>query len=190
MRALLLLFATSLLLGAKPSATPAVDEAEALKAFAYLNEIRAQPTRYCQQLKFSPVQVVRRQALIWNDTLARVAERKAMDMAQRNYFAHVDPDGFGINHYLDKASYQLDSWWLRDPRENNFESLQAGCGDGKQAIECLIIDYGVPTKGHRTHLLGVGDWNASLVDVGIGFVRSDSTTKYPTYTCVIIAKHK
>lgn len=190
MRVLLVLLAASALLGAKPSALPVVDHEEARKAFVYLNQIRAQPVRFCQQLKFSPVQVVPRPALIWNDTLARVAERKALDMAQRNYFAHVDPDGFGINHHLEQAGYKLDPWWLRDPKENNFESLQAGCIDGKQAIECLIIDYGVPTKGHRTHLLGVGEWNASLVDIGIGYVRSDSTTKYSTYTCVIIAKHK
>ncbi|MBS1547857.1 MAG: CAP domain-containing protein [Bacteroidetes bacterium] len=190
MKALISLFMVVPLIGAQPHSAPFLDRSEAVKAFNHLNDIRKQPVRYCQQLKFSPVQVVPRPALIWNDMLARVAEHKALDMAQRNYFAHVDPDGFGINHYLKQVGYDLDPQWLRDPKANNFESIQAGCMGGKQAIDCLIIDYGVPSKGHRTHLLGVGDWNASLVDIGIGYVRSDSTTAYPTYTCVIIAKHR
>jgi uncharacterized protein YkwD len=163
---------------------------EARRAFEQLNRIRKEPVAHCQRLKFSPIQVLPRPALVWNDTLARAAERKARDMARRNYFAHVDPEGYGMNHHIVQAGYDLDPGWLTDPRANNFESIQAGCDNGAEAIECLIVDYGVPSKGHRTHLLGVGEWNASLVDIGIGFVRYDGPSEYTTYTCVLIAKHR
>lgn len=186
---LIILFSISLVGLAIPDKRD-LDKGEARKAFEYLNQIRKQPITHCQRLKFSPVQVVPRPALIWNDTLALVAERKAVDMATRNYVAHVDPTGYGINYYIDQSGYILDPWWLREPRENNFESLQAGAENGEQAIDDLIMDIGVPAKGHRTHLLGIGEWNASLVDVGIGYYKSDRSTKYQSYTCVIIAKHK
>ena len=190
MRALLIIILTSALLGAKPSVLPVIDQTEARKAFEHLNQIRKQPMAYYQKLKFSPNQVVPRPALNWNDTLARAAERKAMDMARRNYNAHVDPDGFGMNHFVDQAGYRLNPLWLQSPAANNFESIAWGQATGVDAVEWLIIDPGVESKGHRKHLLGIGEWNASLVDVGIGFVHADSTANYQTYTCILIAKHK
>ncbi|MCB0766595.1 MAG: hypothetical protein KDB95_05240 [Flavobacteriales bacterium] len=177
------------LLGYVPGG-PEVDREEARSAFELVNLIRKDPKAYSQRLKFSPIQVVARPALRWNDTLALAAERKALDMARRNYYAHVDPDGFGMNHYIQLAGYELDPRWLKNPEENNFESIHSGIADAVQLIEEMIIDAQVPSKGHRHHLLGVGEWNASLVDIGIGFVHADSTADWPTYACVLIAKHK
>jgi hypothetical protein len=54
----------------------------------------------------------------------------------------------------------------------------------------LIVDDGVPTLDHRKHLLGMDRWSHNLVDVGIGYARSNGNTVYKTYTCVIIAKHQ
>jgi len=154
-----------------------------------LNQIRSNPKAYRSTFQqFDDVQP--KPQLKWNDTLARVAEAKALDMAKRNYFAHVDPDGYGINYYINKEGYALQSAWLKNPQYNYFESCNAGGLTGEQAIKMLIVDDGEPTMGHRKHLLGMDSWSQTLVDVGIGYARSNGSTMYKTYTCVIIAKHR
>jgi uncharacterized protein YkwD len=127
--------------------------------------------------------------LIWNNTLASVAEAKAYDMAKRNYFDHIDPGGYGINYYINKAGYKLNAEWTQDKSDNSFESIVAGPEDGQAALKTLIMDNGVTSFGHRDHLLGIGDWNASLTDIGIGFARRDTGSDYTTYVSIIIAKH-
>jgi uncharacterized protein YkwD len=121
--------------------------------------------------------------------LAKVAETKAMDMAKRHYFNHVDPDGYGINYYINKAGYKLNADWLKDPKANFFESIGAGSNTGQEAIERLILDTNTPSLGHRKHLLGLDEWNASLPDIGIGYVVSNGEAPFSSYICVIIAKH-
>jgi len=70
-----------------------------------------------------------------------------------------------------------------------FESLCVNPATGEDAIKTLIIDKDVPSFGHRNHLPGIGEWNSSLTDIGIGFAKIDSGTKYTTYVSVVIAKH-
>ncbi|SHE41006.1 Cysteine-rich secretory protein family protein [Cnuella takakiae] len=128
-------------------------------------------------------------ALKWNDTLARVAAQKALDMATRNYFAHTNPDGFGMNYFINQAGYKLQPSWIQDKTANYFESCAAGATTGKEAIAMLLVDDGVPSFGHRTHLLGLNDWSRSLVDIGIGYAWAGGASNYISYTCVLIAKH-
>jgi uncharacterized protein YkwD len=166
-----------------------VDESEAQKAFALLNDIRGNPKKYENEMPFLKDLSMANQRLVWNETLAGVAEAKAVDMADKNYFAHVDPSGYGINHYVQKAGYELNPDWTKNKRENNFESLAAGDDTGEDAIYGLIIDDGVPSLGHRRHLLGLTPWDSTLVDVGIGFVRRPTGSEWQSYCVVIIAKH-
>jgi uncharacterized protein YkwD len=166
-----------------------IDHAEAQKAFALLTKIRATPGAYSKQLHFDKAINVSTIKLTWNDTLAQVAEAKAYDMANRDYFDHVNPDGYGINYFIDKSGYTLNPGWLKNKSDNFFESITANEDNAQDAIKTLIIDNGEPGLGHRKHLLGLDKWNASLVDIGIGFCRCDSGSTYQTYTCVIIAKH-
>jgi hypothetical protein len=133
---------------------PQLDRGEAKAAFLLLNKIRSHPKAYSNTFQQFD-DVLPKPPLKWNDTLARVAEAKALDMASRNYF----------------------------------ESCNAGGLSGEEAIRMLIIDEGVPTLDHRKHLLGMDSWSHSLVDIGIGYARSNGHTRFRTYTCVIIAKH-
>lgn len=170
-----------------------LDREAARQAAAYLNEVRADPPSYSAEIGVDLSGVAARQALNWNETLAKVAEEKALDMAVRDYFAHVDPDGDGINILIHRAGYALEPQWYADQKSNYFESIAAGYygmreATGPDLIRNLIVDEGVPSLGHRKHLLGIDDWNASLVDYGIGFARK-SDTEYKNYMCVIIAKH-
>lgn len=167
-----------------------LNKEEAQRAFQYLNQIRTNPLKFQDKFPFLAKHKITKTALVWNNQLAKVAETKALDMAKRKYFAHVDPEGFGMNYYINKGGYRLSKDWLRHKSSNNFESLAYGLQDGPATINTLIIDRSVSGLGHRKHLLGIGDWNSSLTDIGIGFASIERETGYlETYVCIIIAKH-
>ena len=130
--------------------------------------------------------------LTWNDTLAGVARNRAMDMAKQNYFNHIDPQGKGVNYYINKAGYSLRPGWLDNPKNNYFESISAGNKNGIEVVKFLIIDKISPEKGHRIHLLGQNEWNFKNTDIGVGFYRisKDMNSDYSTYTVIIIAHHR
>jgi uncharacterized protein YkwD len=167
---------------------PFLVKEEGQQAFQLLNTIRSNPEKYYKELHLNSKLKITKAPLRWNDTLARVAEAKALDMAKRNYFDHVDPDGLGINYFINQSGYTLNSDWLKNKKENFFESIASGQDSGEAAIKAMIIDAGDTSMGHRDHVLGIGDWDASLHDIGIGFVKCDGG-KYQSYMCVIIAKH-
>ena len=161
---------------------------EIQKALDYLNSVRAAPASFSEELGVNLSGVAPQSKLLWSDILGRVANAKALDMANRNYFAHVDPDGNGINIKISEAGYQLNAGFLSTKSQNNFESLSAGRADMLDAIKSLIIDQGVNPPGHRQHLLGIEPFWANCYDIGIGFAQN-SASDYKTYCCVIIAKH-
>jgi uncharacterized protein YkwD len=185
MKAFFLFF--SLVSFLKP-APPQVDRQEAKKAYTLLNTIRANPAGFTDEMPFL-AEISKKHPLLWNDTLALVAEAKAMDMANRRYVGHVDPDGYGMNYFIHKAGYKLQDKWLASKEANYFESISAGAPSGEVAIKTLLIDKNVPSLGHRKHLLGLDDWNASMADIGIGYVKADENSPYKSYVCVLIARH-
>ncbi|WJJ96572.1 CAP domain-containing protein [Algibacter luteus] len=189
MKNLIILFLTILLTLFNSDTNVVVDKDEALTAFELLNKIRSNPKEFEDIFPFLKHSKVENKKLIWNDTLAKVAEAKAFDMADKNYYSHIDPSGYGINYYINKSGYKLNPNWIEDKKANNFESIAAEVPDGVSAISTFIIDKGVPSKGHRIHLLGLDEWNASLKDIGIGFARRKTGSKYKTYVSLIIAKH-
>lgn len=189
MRFLIFVLCSIALVSGKRPSDIVSDPIQAKQGYEYLLEVRSTPANYYNELGYAKNIKVSGIKLIWNDTLAQVATAKAMDMAKRNYFAHVDPDGFGMNYYINKAGYKLNADWLSKKSMNYFESLVAGDYNGVDAIKTLIIDAQTPGLGHRIHLLGLNEWNSSLRDIGIGYVRSESGSTYKTYVCVLIAKH-
>src|SRR6478735_2830618 len=141
---------------------PFILKDEAQQAFQLINTIRSDPEKYYQELQLNGKLPITKNPLRWNDTLARVAEAKALDMAKRNYFDHVSPEGYGINYFINQSGYTLNADWLKNKKENFFESIGSGHDSGEAAIQSLIIDEEDANKGHRNHLLGIGDWDASL----------------------------
>jgi len=187
---ILLFLSCFVLISFHPDDTIVMDKKEARAGFTLLNDIRTNTSKYYNEFEFLKNQEMQHTPLAWNDTLARVAEAKAYDMAKRDYFAHVDPDGYGINHFINKSGYQLREEWLLNKSDNYFESCSANPSSGEGAIKRLVVDAGTANLGHRNHLLGNGEWNASLKDIGIGFARRATGSTYQTYVCVIIAKHR
>ena len=87
---------------------PRIDKEEAQKAFLLLNRIRSNPGSFTDEMPFL-AEIGKKPLLKWNDTLAKVAEAKALDMATRKYVAHVDPDGYGLNYKINEAGYKLNA---------------------------------------------------------------------------------
>lgn len=183
----------SLLLVISCAVTPrkevVVDRQEAKKAYQLLNDIRLQPQKYIGELGLRDVRGITRTALRWDDRLAKVAELRARDMADRNYFDHVNPDGIGPNYYINAAGYTLNPDWLKDQKANHFESIAANHPTASAGIKAFIIGHNSPGFMHRKHVLGMDAWNSSLTDIGIAFARVPQGSTYKTYLCVIIAKH-
>ena len=84
-----------------------------------------------------------------NSILVEQARRKAKDMAERVYFDHVDPDGFGPDYWVLKAGYQLPDYYGTDPKANYIESIGAGYADAASVWNAWML-----SQGHRAHLLG------------------------------------
>jgi len=164
-----------------------LDLQQGQRAFVYLNKIRHDPNSFSERFSFSLKGISPRPDLEWDDSLAAVAGRKAMSMAGRGYFGHVDPDGYGINYYINKADFSLTDEQLKHKKNSDFEALEGGAPSGEVAIRNIIIDKDNLGDDGRKLLLGIGDFNTGLLEVGIGYVHGGST-KYASYTCVIIAK--
>jgi uncharacterized protein YkwD len=175
--------------GADDKEKAALDRDEARKAFVYLNRIRKEPAKFSKEIGVDLSDVRARPALKWNDILAKVAEEKALDMANRDYFGHVTPEGLGINIQIHEAGYMLPKDWLKEKDQNFFESISAGMNTGEEAIRNLIVDKDLPAALHRKQLLRITDFYSECADIGIGFARHPKS-KYQTYMSIIIARKK
>jgi uncharacterized protein YkwD len=178
-----------LLSGADDKEKAALDRDEARKAFEYLNRIRKEPAKFSKEIGVDLSDVRARPALKWNDILAKVAEEKALDMANRDYFGHVTPEGLGINIQIHEAGYSLPKDWLKEKDQNFFESISAGTNTGEETIRNLIVDKDLPAALHRKQLLGITDFYSECTDIGIGFARNPKS-KYRTYMSIVIARKK
>ncbi len=165
-------------------------DAEVNAAFVLLNAMRNDPESYSTMVGFDLSGVKSLPSLKWNSALAKVAQQKADDMVKRGYFSHTDPDGYGVNYFINQAGYTLNPSWYSSKSLNYFESIAAGKQTGKQTIVQLVYDSGNANAnaGHRSHLLGISEWNASLTDIGIGHAYGPNT-QYKHYWSFIIAKH-
>ena len=171
--------------------TFSAQESAIKEALDYLIRVRANPTLFSKEVGVSLKSIEKRPELTWNETLAKVAQTKAEDMAKNNYFGHVDKKGYGMNYYMNKAGYKLNADWLKKPKDNYFESIAAGISSPQEGIIDLINDGYVADHlkaGHRLHLLGISDFHAKSVDIGIGWA-SNPNSSYKTYMVVIIARH-
>lgn len=167
---------------------PAVDLREAVAAnFEELNAVRQNPAQYAAIYKVPALRKVpAKPALVWDEKLAELAQRKAEDMANKNYMAHVDKKGRGMNYYLWQADYPLPDFYSKDIRANNVESIVANTAGPAEFVKQLIIDAGVPNLGHRKHLLGFNDGDTPATHAGIG-IAYNPNSKYKYYCSILIA---
>ncbi|HEX8692664.1 MAG TPA: CAP domain-containing protein [Longimicrobium sp.] len=122
-----------------------------------------------------------RHGMRFNPTLARVARARAADMARRGYFGHTDPDGLGANTHVTRAGFRLPVLYDARPSGNNIESLGGGYASPRAAWGAWM-----GSTGHRTHLLGLGDFYRAQTDYGVGYVHAPGS-RYGHYWVVLIA---
>jgi uncharacterized repeat protein (TIGR02543 family) len=113
--------------------------------------------------------------------LTRVARERAADMARRNYFGHVNPDGHGPNYLVEQAGYPLPDWWGNDARANYIESIAAG-----RSSASATWDDWMNSPSHRQHLLATDSFSKNQTSYGIGYAFSAGST-YGHYWVVITA---
>ncbi|MBN1532683.1 MAG: CAP domain-containing protein [Spirochaetes bacterium] len=152
--------------------------AESKEAFEYLNRIRSNPPAYSNEIGVNLRGIDALPPLIWDDRLAESAKKRAEDMAIRNYFNHVNPEGIGPNHYAQQQGYRLPPGWTDKKASNFIESISAGHDKGVNHIKNLIHDNGAgnATAGHRIHLLGMNPFFADHKKVGIAMVLNPNST--------------
>ena len=185
----LLAFLAGEVVGGQEKEAATLDRDEARKAFEYLNKVRKDPAKFSKEIGVDLSDVKPRKELKWHDVLAKVAEEKALDMANRDYFGHVTPEGLGINIQIHEAGYTLPKDWLKEKDQNFFESISAGTNTAEEAIRNLIVDKDLPDSSHRKQLLGITDFYSECADIGIGFARNPKS-KYRTYMSIVIARKK
>ena len=164
-------------------------EEEALKAIHYLNRIRQNPKAYADSTGTPSLKYAKPKNLLNIDpTLMKVAYKRAADMAEKNYFDHVNKEGFGVNWLMQAEGYELNDRWTQKKDFNSFESISGGFATGIEHINNLILDKGQDPPGHRQHLLGMNDFWGKCVDVGAALVHNPKS-KYKYYFVILIAFH-
>lgn len=114
--------------------------------------------------------------------LAQVARQRAEDMAQRDYFDHVTPEGYGPNYLVRQAGYVLPSYYSTALDANNIESIAAG-----NATAAATWQQWMGSTPHRTQLLGLGSFFAEQTEYGIGYAYNPNS-QFRYYWVVITAK--
>ncbi len=141
-----------------------------------LNRARHDPIAYQheQNLPIDLSYVEPRPPLAVNDSLFGSARFHAEDMAAGDYFGHQsEVTGDWPNKMARDHGYPLAENW---PDDDNFiESIAAGYPTTMDALNGLIIDEGVPSLGHRIHLLGISDFSADDREIGVGYAFAFSS---------------
>ena len=86
-----------------------------------------------------------------SNVLMQVARAHSQDMIDRDFFDHVNPDGWGPRERLDKAGY-------------NWMTYGENIGGGYTSAE-LMSNGWMNSSGHRANML-----NPELTQIGVGYV--------------------
>ncbi|HRV94874.1 MAG TPA: CAP domain-containing protein [Anaerolineae bacterium] len=141
----------------------------------------AEEAQLAQLLGQDPQQ--QRPSLTCNYILAQVARDRAADMAERKYFSHVNPDGYGPNYLVEQAGYVLPDYYGDDPKANYIESIAAGNSTATATWQQQWMN----SPSHREHLLGLNDFYKNQIEYGIGYAY-DPDSPYKYYWVVITAQ--
>lgn len=118
--------------------------------------------RFLEIMRTHPDQ--RRPQVVWDDALASVAQKRAEDMSKRNYFGHVDLDGYGPNYHVRQADIRLPDWYQDEPHSNNVEIIAGGYSTPEDCFAGFLT-----SPGHKMFLLGEHVMFEQQTLVGIGW---------------------
>jgi len=140
--------------------------------FVYLlNRARHDPAAYAQEVGLGNLldAVAAQPPLAVNNNLFDSTDFHAKDMADSNYFAHMNPVTLEWpNRMARDAGYVLPANLL--DADNNIESIAGGTttATADSTLGLLIADAGVPGAGHRVHLLATVWFFQLHREIGVG----------------------
>jgi uncharacterized protein YkwD len=108
------------------------------------------------------------QPLAWNAALANAAQGQSQYEANNQVQSHTGANGSTTLQRIQSAGYTGST--------SNAENTYAYASSVQQSMQAFLIDWGVPSDGHRINIQqpGVSAQNAYR-DVGIGMVQSNSS---------------
>jgi hypothetical protein len=113
-------------------------------------------------------------SLNWDWRLSSAAQQHAQDMADRQYFSHVTPEGLALRDRVAPTGYLTsDTDW----------SLAENLGFGTSVLSppAAIIDGWMNSAPHRANML-----DPTLQDVGIGLVQGAVADGGPVGTIYVV----
>jgi uncharacterized protein YkwD len=138
-----------------------------------LNDARANPAAYGQQIGVDLSNVAAAQPLAFDPLLIAAARGHSQDMNDHAYFGHNSPGGADPGQRITAQGYNWTSWG---------ESIAAGYTSTASALSALIVDAGISDLGHRRHLLAMDPIFLGQTQVGIGIVMNGSGPYQDYYT--------
>ena len=115
-----------------------------------------------EQFVFQQTNQLRNNPLRWNDDLAELARNHSKDMAERNFFDHVNPDGLDPSGRATKAGL---SPYVGENISFIPEGNVVGCGSvysADEVADCAMIGW-VESSGHYSNMV-----NTSYTQIGVG----------------------
>jgi hypothetical protein len=155
-----------------------------------LNDACANPAAYGASIGLDLSGVRPSQPLAFNTQLIAAARGHSQDMAVRGYFAHNTPEGITPEQRMRAAGFKGVSFaesidFAEMPTFTfTFPSIPGvvfpptppatrQMWTPENALEDLIVDFGVPSLGHRKHLLAIDPGFRNHAQVGIGYAFQD-----------------
>ncbi|MEM7736124.1 MAG: CAP domain-containing protein, partial [Deinococcota bacterium] len=124
---------------------------EAADLLQLTNDARSRPQ------ECGPVTYPAAPPLRWNATLTAVASAHSEDMAARNFFAHVNPDGQTAQDRINASNYEATS------------SAENLAWYGHTSDYSTFINAWLASPGHCRNLM-----NPDFADIGVGYARDSS----------------
>lgn len=116
--------------------------------------------------------------------LSQAARGRAQDMADRAYFSHTNPDGYGPNCIVLQQEFVLPDGYDFSSTANNVETIAGGYSDMPEAWNGLLS-----SEHHANHLLGHGEFYGEQRYYGIGYVYIPGS-QFGHYLVIIISDKK
>lgn len=139
-----------------------------------LNEMRMR-----MAVRFVNAEWQERPVLMSDDRLMHVAQFRAKDMAENNYFSHVSRHGTWPNDMVRISGYVLPEKWPSDT--NYVESIGKGFSEPEAFMEALFI-----SDDHRPHATGNVPFFFEQIYFGVGYAigHSGDGTEVPYYVLI------
>lgn len=107
--------------------------------------------------------------MVHHELLNFLARRKALDMVERQYWGHVDPDGYAANYIAQLAGYPLS--YGSSHSLNSIESIGARHQNNLAASSAasMVFQAWLDSPAHRAHVLGELGYYAAQTYYGVGY---------------------